>query len=698
MANTRSANRLARATSPYLKQHQFNPVDWYEWGPEAWERARREDKPLFLSIGYSTCHWCHVMAHECFENPGIAALMNEHFVSVKVDREERPDLDETYMNALQVLTGRGGWPLNIFLTPELQPFYGGTYFPPEDRAGLPGFSRLLLAVARTYQQKRETVTEVGRKLAEQLHVLGEMAGADQEPAWEAVRQAAPVLIQEFDPVNGGFGGAPKFPRPLELGFLLHWHRSQGDQEALEKVAFSLEKMAAGGIYDQVGGGFHRYTVDQAWVVPHFEKMLYDSALLVPLYLALYQLTGRDLGPRIARETLDFALRDLAAPQGGFYSGWDADSEGVEGKYYVWTLAEVEGAVGPELAPLAAAALGVTKEGNFEGANILTRPLAVPELAARFALTPEAAEQALEEARARLAQARAARVPPHRDEKIITAWNGLMFSALALGAQVLGEPGYADAAARGARFLLAELFREDRLHRIWSGGRVAVPGFLEDYAFLANALLDLYETDFDPGWLAWARRLAGFLEERFLDPADGTYFYVARDEETALVRSKSIYEQALPSGNSMAARVHLRLWRFTEEACHRERARALLGRFQAQAAANPWGLAHLLTVQTLYLLPPLDLTLVGDPSHPQMREMLAVCHRRFLPERRLVRKNPADCAALEALVPGVREFGPLGESPVAYLCQAFTCRPPVTEAGELADLLAQLNGEGRRLGE
>ncbi|MDP3182652.1 MAG: thioredoxin domain-containing protein [Desulfobaccales bacterium] len=350
MEQQRRPNRLAQATSPYLRQHAHNPVDWYPWSPEALETARREDKPIFLSIGYSTCHWCHVMAHECFENPAIAALMNEHFINIKLDREERPDLDETYMNVVQLLTGRGGWPLSVFLTPDLKPFYGGTYFPPEDRAGLPGFSRLLLAMSQAYRKNQEQIAALSGKLLSQLQIMGEMPGTAGEPDPEQVSQAAQRLLADIDPQHGGLGSAPKFPRSLELGFLLHYYRFWGEAQALEKLAFTLEKMARGGIYDQLGGGFHRYTVDAAWVVPHFEKMLYDNALLAPLYLALYQLTGSPLARRIAGETLDFVLRDMHAPQGGFYAAWDADSEGEEGKYYVWSLAEVEKIVGPGGAP------------------------------------------------------------------------------------------------------------------------------------------------------------------------------------------------------------------------------------------------------------------------------------------------------------------------------------------------------------
>jgi hypothetical protein len=693
MIEQRRSNRLAETTSPYLKQHATNPVDWYPWGPEALERARREDKPIFLSIGYSTCHWCHVMAHESFEDDGIAAVMNEHFINIKVDREERPDLDETYMTAVQLMTGRGGWPMSVFLSPDLKPFYAGTYFPPEDRSGLPGFPRLLLALSQAYHQKRDTVVKMGQEVESRLKLLAEMPGEGQEYTPGQLSQVAGRLKQDFDRAQGGFGGAPKFPRALELGFLLTQYRSAGDQEALEMVALSLEKMGRGGIYDQVGGGFARYTVDGAWVVPHFEKMLYDNALLVPLYLSHYQLTGSPLSRRIAQETLDFVLRDLRAPQGGFYSAWDADSEGEEGKFYVWTLKEVEEVLGSD-APLAAAALGVTAAGNFEGKNVLTLPLTEEELANRFNLTPEEAALTLKAAKERLFSVREGRIKPHRDEKVITAWNGLMLTALALGTQILDNKKYYEAAAQGARFLLTELWRDDQLLRIWAEGQVSIPGFLDDYAALANACLDLYETDFDPAWLEAALRLAARLDDLFLDAADGAYFYVARDQEATLVRSKSVYDQSVPAGNSLAARVSWRLWRFTGEERYRERYQAILRRFQSQATENPFGFSHYLTVAALSLLPPLDLTLVGNPGHSQMAGLFAEIYRRFLPERQLVLKNPEDSARIEELVPAARDYAPVGAEPVAYVCHHFSCQPPTGNSQELAAKLEEIKPPAR----
>jgi uncharacterized protein len=688
MTTSGRTNRLIQETSPYLRQHAHNPVDWHPWGPEALERARREDKPIFLSIGYSTCHWCHVMAHECFENDQIAALMNQHFINIKVDREERPDLDETYMTVVQLLTGRGGWPMSVFLAPDLKPFYAGTYFPPEDRAGMPGFPRLLMALSQSYHEKRDTIVKMGQELETRLKTLAALPGDGRDFAAATLDQAAARLKQDFDRAHGGFGGAPKFPRALELGFLLTQHRRTGDQEALDMLALSLEAMGRGGIYDQVGGGFHRYTVDGQWLVPHFEKMLYDNALLVPLYLAHFQLTGSPLSRRIAQETMDFVLRELSAPQGAFYSAWDADSEGEEGKFYVWTLPEIDAALGAE-APLAAAALGVTAAGNFEGKNVLTLPLSDEELAPRFGLTPEQAASSLEGIKERLFKVREGRVKPHRDEKIITAWNGLMIAALAQGAQVLGERQYYEAAARGARFILAELWRDGRLLRIWSDGQAGIPGFLDDYAGLANACLDLFETDFDPAWLEQALRLAERLDDLFLDEADGAYFYVARDQETALVRSKSLHDQSVPAGNSLAARLFWRLWRLTESETHQTRFQAILRRCRSQAAENPWGYAHYLTVAGLSLMPPLDLTLVGDPGDSRMQALLAEIYRRFLPERRLVVKNPRDLARVDELAPAAKYYEPVDSGPVAYLCHQFTCQPPTGDPKELAGKLGEI---------
>jgi uncharacterized protein YyaL (SSP411 family) len=673
----RRPNRLIQETSPYLRQHAYNPVDWHPWGQEALERARREKKPIFLSIGYSTCHWCHVMAQESFENPGIAKVLNQHFICIKVDREERPDLDDTYMQAAIMLTGQGGWPLTVFLTPDLKPFFAGTYFPPKV------FSQLLLDLAQAYQKNPKGVAETAQDWAKEVQTLGKIRAPSREPQKELTAQAFRRLSDTFDPENGGFGKAPKFPEALDLSFLLHYYRFAGEPKALDMVGVTLEKMARGGIYDQLGGGFHRYATDDKWLVPHFEKMLYDNALLPQVYIIHYQLTASPLSQRIARETLDFVIREWSVPQGGFYAALDAQSEGEEGKYYVWSREEVERAVGKKGAPLVTAALGVTATGNFEGANILTRPLTEAELAARFALSPEQVGRSLDAGVKSLRQARGRRVRPARDEKIITAWNGLMISALAKGAQVLGDKNYYDTAAQSARFLLTNLVKEGRVQRIWAQNKASVPGFLEDYAFLAAGLLDLFETDFDPQWLLAAKGLHDQMEELFLDASQGVYFVVGRDQETPLVRALSIYDRAVPSGNSVAALVCLKLHRFTGEERFHKRAEAILARFQGQVARVPLGFPQLLAVQTLYLTPALELTVVGRPQAVKSQELLKEMYRRFLPERRLVLKNPQDAAGIEKLVPGVQYYALQDGQPTAYICRNQTCLPPMVTPAKLA---------------
>jgi len=681
-------NRLAKETSPYLRLHAHNPVDWYPWGPEALERARQENKPIFLSIGYSTCHWCHVMARECFENPVIAQLMNKNFINIKVDREERPDLDETYMQAVIMVTGQGGWPLSVFLTPDLKPFFGGTYFPPEK------FKELLVALSQAYRQDQAGVVKDAQTLQERLKVLEKIAPAGQTPDQEPLTKAFSRLSLTFDAQHGGFGGAPKFPEALELSFLLHYYHQTGETRALEMVSFTLEKMARAGIYDQLSGGFHRYATDARWLVPHFEKMLYDNALLSSVYLAHYQITGNALDRRVAKETLEFVLRDLGSPDGGFFSSIDAESEGKEGKYYVWSLEEVRRVVGPKATPLVLAALGVTREGNFEGVNILTRPLPEAELAKRFSLTVDQVSLTLNPALGQLRQARAKRVPPARDDKIIVSWNGLMISALAQGAQVLGDPRYYQAAGQGARFILQNLVKDERLQRIWAGGKASVPAFLDDYAFLANGLIDLFETDFDPAWLAAAQGLVKQMEELFLNSPEGVFFYVGQDQATALGRNQSIYDQSIPSGNSMAALACWRLYRFTEDACYQKRGQAILTRFQGRIRKVPLGFPQLLRVQILYLTPPLDLILVGDPDHPRMKEILKDCYRYFLPERKLILKNPKAAGVMEKAVPGVKDYLPGKEGPVAYICRNFACLPPITDPKDLSAKLGQpVSGKG-----
>ncbi len=679
----RRPNRLSRETSPYLRLHAYNPVDWYPWGKAALERARRENKPIFLSIGYSTCHWCHVMARESFENPKIAEFLNQNFICIKVDREERPDLDDTYMQAAVLLTGRGGWPLSVFLTPDLKPFFAGTYFSPEN------FTILLKDLLKAYRQQPQEVAATADDLTKGIKKRSKVSLASQKPAKELLKSGFQGLAAIFDPKHGGFGTAPKFPQALELNFLLHYYRFAGEPKALEMAGLSLEKMARGGIYDQLRGGFHRYATDAEWVAPHFEKMLYDNALLVPVYLSHYQVTQSELSRRIASETLDFVLHDLHAESGGFFSALDAQSEGQEGKYYLWSQAELEEVVGKEAAPVVSAALGVTATGKFHGANVLTRPLAEKELAVRFSLAPEKVQQILGPALGALRQARQKRVSPARDEKVITAWNGLMISAMAQGTQVLGDKKYYQAAAQSARFLLKNLVKDNRLHRIYSQGQASVPGFLEDYAFLAAGLLDLFATDFDPQWLVQAQQLFDRMEELFLDPASGVYFAVGQDQKAPLVRSQSIYDRTLPSGNSVAALVCLRLHHLTGEKKFHQRAQAILSSFQGPARQAPLAFAQLLTVQALYLAPLLELTVVGPPTARQTLDLLQEIYRHFLPERRLVLKNPQEAARIEKLIHGLQFYTLQDGQPAAYICVEQACLPPLASPAQLAASLSQL---------
>ena len=694
MATASQPNRLIQESSPYLQQHAHNPVDWYPWGPEALTRARQEDRPILLSIGYSTCHWCHVMAHECFENPAIAGLMNDLFVNIKVDREERPDIDDIYMNAVHMLTGRGGWPLTVFLTPDLKPFYGGTYFPPEDRSGLPGFARLLPALAEAYHGKKDSIANVSGLLDQNLQILSLTPPPGPAPQYEHLDRVLEHGLAYFDEENGGFRGAPKFPPALDLGFWARYYKRTGRAEVLEKFLLTLRKMAHGGIYDQLRGGFHRYTVDAVWLIPHFEKMLYDNAQLVPRYLEAYQLTGDPWYADIARETLDYVLAEMTSPAGAFYAAQDADSEGVEGKYFVWTPEEITQAVGPQHAALVQAAFGVTAAGNFEhGTSVLHRPLNQAELASRFSLSEAEVHDILRGARERLLAVREQRLHPHRDDKIITAWNGLMIAALATGGQVLAAPRFSQAALRAAAFLLDQEKQTGRLQRTWGPPAGSRPAFLDDYAYLIAALLDVYETDFNLRWLQAALRLTQEVEQAFFDQEAGGYFSTPLDHEVTLVRPKNFQDLALPSGNSVMVHNLIRLHRFTERPELQARAQEMLTRLQNLMLENPRALAHLAAAQELFLATPLAITLVGEPDQPVVQEMLATLRRRFLPHRRLVLKTSANAQELGALVPAAQDYEQVSGQPTAFVCPGTTCLAPVHSAAALAEVLDRREGQG-----
>ena len=680
-------NRLANETSPYLLQHAHNPVDWYPWGEEAFARARAENRPILLSVGYSSCHWCHVMERESFENESTARLMNDLFVNVKVDREERPDVDDVYMRAVQVLTGRGGWPMTVFLTPDGKPFYGGTYFPPVDRHGLPGFPRLLQAVARAY---RDQPDEVARSVD---RILSALEGVEQPRPSEGPldptrpRRAAEGLLGLVDRHHGGLGGAPKFPHAAVFQLLLRHYRATGRRDFLDVVRLTCERMAHGGLYDQIGGGFHRYTVDGEWLVPHFEKMLYDNAQLPRLYLETFQVTGEPWLRRIAEETLDYLLRDMRDPEGGFYSATDADSEGEEGKYFVWTPAEVARLVDARDVELVCRYWNITPEGNFEGKSIPHVTVSVETVAKMFGRSPEDAASALARARARLLAARAERVPPLRDEKVLTSWNALAIGTFAEAGRVLRAPRFVDAAVRAAEFVWTRLRAGGKLLHVWAGGQAKQDAYLDDHAFLAAALVDLYEATGHPHHLAGARELVAALDARFHDGAAGGYFFTAVDAERLITRQKSGTDGSVPAGNAVAAHALLRLHHLTGEAGYRTRAEEILRLYHDEAAKNPFAYAHLLQALEFSTEGPTEVVVVGASGAPDTEALWSAIAPVYLPHRVLVASDPE---AAETLSPA-RDRPAVDGHATAYVCRNFTCSPPVTDPAALRALLEAANG-------
>jgi len=693
------SNRLVNETSPYLLQHAENPVDWYPWGEEALQKAKAEDKPIFLSIGYSACHWCHVMAHESFEDGSTAAILNEHFISVKVDREERPDLDRIYMSAVQALTGRGGWPMSVFLTPDGQPFYGGTYFPPVARYGMPSFADVLLAVADAWQNRRQEMVEGGEQLAaaieRQMAVAG---GASKDLERRTLDTAFQNLEQGFDSVHGGWGAAPKFPQPMALEFLLRYHHTTGDPQALHVVTHTLDAMARGGMYDQIGGGFHRYSVDDHWLVPHFEKMLYDNAQLARVYLHAWQVTGEPFYRTIVEETLDYVAREMTSPEGGFYSTQDADSEGEEGKFFVWTPDEVRAVLGDQADPFLSA-YEVTGRGNastgsahgFEGKNILE-------------LTGSLGERdSLAGARRRLLEAREKRVHPGRDDKVLTSWNGLMLAAFAEAARALDRDDgstelaevYREVAERNAGFLLSELRTPDgRLHHTWKaspergrrGGVAKGNGYLEDYTHLIEGLLALYQATFDPRWYVAAHELAETMIEHFR-AAEG-FYDTSDDHEALIVRPRELQDNAVPSGNGMAALVLSRLGGLAVEPRYLELARRMLAPMQEMLARYPLGFAQWLIAQDYALAHPREVSIVGDAEAADTRALLDACATAYRPHQIVALGEPG---AEPVTVPVLEGRGLIDGRATAYVCVDSVCRAPVTGPEELLALIAQAAG-------
>ncbi len=675
----RAANRLAGETSPYLLQHAGNPVDWYPWGPEALERAQAEDRPILLSVGYAACHWCHVMAHESFEDPGTAALMNEHFVSVKVDREERPDVDAVYMSAVQAMTGQGGWPMTVFLTPEGEPFFAGTYFPDTDRLGMPSFRKVLVAVADTWRERRDDARKQGRQVAEHVAVqAGALAAAAGQLDDEVLRRACDGVRQAFDPKWGGFASAPKFPQPMTLEFLLRCH-VRGWPQALEMVQLTLDRMGAGGIFDQLGGGFHRYSTDHRWLVPHFEKMLYDNAQLVRLYARAWQVTGAERYREVARRTAGYLLRDLRHPGGGFFSSQDADSEGVEGKFFVWSFDELSDIAGE----LAATWFGASREGNWEGTNVLWTPLPPEVVAEREGVSVDELGGEVRAARAKLLEHRETRrVHPATDDKVLAAWNGLAVAALAEAGRVLPEPRYVDAAVAAAEFVLGTMRAGGgRLCRAWRDGRLGGPGYLDDYACMAEAFLTLYETTFEPRWLREAVALADGVLELFADP-EGGFFQTGGDAERLVVRPKELFDNAVPAGSSVAAEVLLRLGRLVGDERYEAAALGALRTVQGLFARAPTGFGHALCAADFALSRVREVAIVGEQGAGDTGALLAEVRRCYRPNQVVALSAPGDRRAA-AQVPLLADGPTVDGHATAYVCEHFACQQPVTTPEALA---------------
>jgi uncharacterized protein YyaL (SSP411 family) len=671
-------NRLVHESSPYLKQHAHNPVNWYPWGPEALQRARELDRPIFLSVGYSACHWCHVMEHESFENEEIGKLLNEHFVSIKVDREERPDIDQIYMSAVQLLTRQGGWPMSVFLATDLKPFYGGTYYPPDDRYGRPGFKRLLLAIADAWKNRRAELLEQAGQITLGIQESMQVPSGVGELTPTLLENAGRQLGRAFDSVHGGFGSAPKFPHAVELRLLLRLWQRFGDEQALDMARLTLDKMAMGGMYDHLGGGFHRYSTDERWLAPHFEKMLYDNALLTQAYLEAYQATGSPFYRRVVEETLDYVLREMTSPAGAFYSTQDADSEGVEGKFYVWTQAEVEQVLGQEAAKLFCAVYDVTPHGNWEGHSILFRSRSDEQEAKLLKLDVQALQSQLADARRKLLAVRDQRIWPGRDEKILTSWNGLMIAAFAEAAAVLEQPRYAEAASRAAEFLLTKMRAPNgRLLRTASVGGVAkLNAYLEDYAYLGNALVSLYEATFETRWLEASLQLSEVMLEQFWDQAEGGFYFTSQDHEALIARVKDVQDHSTPSGNSMAVTMLLRLARLTGRAPLQEKAEQTLRFAKVLMEKSSMAAGQMLVALDFLLGPTQEFAVVGEPAHDETRRVLRALRGTFRPNRVIALKSPAGTE--EKVVALLQDKSAQG-AVTTYVCENFACLAPLVGA-------------------
>jgi uncharacterized protein YyaL (SSP411 family) len=677
--SSRPPNRLIHETSPYLRQHAHNPVDWYPWGSEALAESKKLDRPIFLSIGYSACHWCHVMEHESFENEAIAALMNAHFICIKVDREERPDLDQIYMNAVQLMTRHGGWPMSVFLTPDLRPFFGGTYWPPDSRMGMPGFRDILVKVHEAWRERRG---ELDRSAHELTAAVREIAALSRDRGTldeSLLRRAMQRLVSIADRRHGGFGGAPKFPHSMDLRLLLRCHKRFGDPDALAVTRLTLDKMASGGIYDHLGGGFHRYSTDERWLAPHFEKMLYDNALLVPAYLEAFQATGDADYARVARETLDYVLREMTQPEGAFYSTQDADSEGEEGKFFVWSQSEIDALLGPEDARLFNYCYDVTAEGNWDEKTILNRPKSHAQAAKMLHVEDAKLSEVLARCRQKLFDVRSSRIVPGRDDKVLVSWNGMMISAFAVGAQVLGDERYAKAARDAADFLLRTMRTGDgKLWHSYKDGQSRFNAYLDDYACLVDGLTDLYQASFEPRYLDDAVALAEKMILLFHDDKDQGFFYTSSDHEDLIARNKDAHDGSTPSGNSMAAWALLRLGRLCGRSDFEKTAVSTLEFLSSILAESPTAAAQALLALDFLLGPTREIAIVDGTRPEETDEVFATLHGRFLPNKIIVRKT-ADMtddwlpATLALLLAGKVSHG--GDATI-YICDHGACGLPV----------------------
>jgi uncharacterized protein YyaL (SSP411 family) len=689
-------NRLINETSPYLLQHAHNPVNWHPWDDEALQKAKEDDRPILLSVGYSACHWCHVMEHESFEDEETAQLMNELFVNIKVDREERPDLDAIYMQAVQAMTGQGGWPMTVFLTPDLVPFFGGTYFPPTPRYGMPSFQQVLHSAASTYRDRRSEIEQTAQRLLAHLSRAVVSASDVGDLSVETLDAAYHALAREFDAVNGGFGDKPKFPPSMDLEFLMRVYRRTGWPKAWEMVDLTLRKMALGGMYDQLGGGFHRYSVDERWLVPHFEKMLYDNALLSRVYLYAYQASGDPFYRLVVEETLNYVLREMTSPEGGFYSTQDADSEGEEGKFFVWTPDEVDALLGQKDSALFRAYFDITEGGNFEHKNILHVDYGVEEVAARGGVTLERLTEVIERGKRILLEAREKRVKPGRDDKVLTAWNGLMLASMAEAGAVLARQDYVQAAVQAADFVLTRLRDENgRLLRSYKDGQSKFDAYLEDHTYLADGFLALFQATFDVRWLNEARALADEMLARFWDEEAGGFYDTANDhaDQALIIRPKNITDNAIPSGNAVAASVLLQLSILAgpsgdggqAEAYYRHAVETL--RLMSESMARyPRAFGQALSALDAYLGTTQEIVIIGSPQEGATQALLETVHSRYLPNKVLVLAHPNQVEELSQRIPLLTGRTQSDHASTAYVCQNYACQLPVTDPEALAEQL------------